>query len=82
MKKENPETQMITVTFNIPNISCHHCVHTIESEIRELDGVKEVHADVAGQLATVSFEPPATEEKIKALLVEINYPASSLASPA
>jgi len=66
---------MSTVTYSIPNISCHHCVHTIKSEVSDLPGVKTVEADPGTKKATIVFEPPATEEKIKALLVEINYPA-------
>ncbi len=30
---------MTTVTYSIPNISCGHCVHTIQSELSELSGV-------------------------------------------
>jgi len=68
---------MTTVTFTIPNISCGHCVHTIQSEVSELPGVKSVQADQNTKQAVISFEPPATEEKIKELLAEINYPAAA-----
>jgi copper chaperone CopZ len=68
---------MNTVTYNIPNISCGHCVHTIQSEVSDLPGVKSVQADLAQKKATISFEPPATEEKIKSLLEEINYPVAA-----
>ncbi len=67
---------MTTVTYHIPNITCHHCVHTIKMEVSELPGVKSVEGDVKGKTATIAFEAPATEEKIKALLAEINYPAA------
>ncbi len=65
---------MTTVTYRIPNISCGHCVHTIQSEVGELVGVQSVTADQTSQTAVIVFAPPATEEKIKALLTEINYP--------
>ncbi len=65
-----------TVTYSIPNISCGHCVHTIKSEISELEGVRSVEADMTAQQATITYEAPATEEVIKALLAEINYPAA------
>lgn len=67
---------MATVKYNIPNISCGHCVHAIQSELSELPGVKSVMTDQAAKTAEIVFEPPATEEAIKALLAEINYPAS------
>jgi copper chaperone CopZ len=67
---------MTTVTYNIPNISCNHCVHTIKMEVSDLPGVQSVEADVASKTATITFDAPATEESIKALLAEINYPAA------
>ena len=68
---------MSTVTYTIPNISCHHCTHTIETEVGELPGVKSVSADVTTQRATITFENPATEQEIKSLLEEINYPVAA-----
>jgi copper chaperone len=65
-----------TVTYTIPNISCGHCVHTIKSELSELEGVKVVETDQASKQATITYESPATEDGIKALLAEINYPAA------
>lgn len=68
---------MTTVTYSIPNISCNHCVHTIKSEVSELDGVKSVNASPETKQATFEFEAPATEDKIRSLLKEINYPAAN-----
>lgn len=65
---------MQIVTYKIPNISCHHCVHTITSELSELPGVKEVKADKDTKIAVITFEAPATEEQIVATLRDINYP--------
>lgn len=65
---------MTTVTYAIPNISCGHCVHTIQMEVSELDGVQSVQANADSKQATITFDPPATEDTIKALLAEINYP--------
>ncbi len=65
---------MKTLTAPIPNISCAHCVHTIETELGELPGVKnvEVRADIKN--VTIVYDSPATEESIEAFLAEINYP--------
>ena len=68
---------MTTVYYIIPNISCHHCVHTIKNEVSELPGVKAVEADVATKIATITFETPASEEAIKSLLAELNYPVAA-----
>lgn len=66
---------MTTVTFSIPNISCGHCVHTIQVEVADLEGVQSVEADQDKKTVTITFGPPASEETIKSLLSEINYPA-------
>jgi copper chaperone CopZ len=65
---------METRTFVAPNISCAHCVQTIARELKALEGVREVHGDVATRQVTVSFEPPATWDRIVAVLHEIGYP--------
>lgn len=65
---------MTTVTYSIPNISCGHCVRTIQSEVSELAGVQTVVASQETKQATITFDAPATEEQIKALLASINYP--------
>lgn len=65
---------MNTVTYQVPNISCHHCVHTIVGELSELPGVQSVEGDVQSKQVKVNFDQPATPEKIEELLAEINYP--------
>lgn len=68
---------MTTVTYNIPNISCGHCVHTIKMEVGDLTGVATVDASAENKTATIEFDAPASEDAIKALLAEINYPAAN-----
>jgi copper chaperone len=68
---------MATKTFNVPNISCGHCVMTIKRELGELAGVTSVEGDVDAKTVTVAWDAPASEESIKSLLAEINYPAAN-----
>ena len=65
---------MTTATYTIPNISCGHCVHTIQRELSELEGVSQVRASESTKQVTVEFSHPATEQQIETLLTEINYP--------
>jgi copper chaperone len=67
---------MTTVTYFIPGIHCHHCIHTIKMEVSELEGVKSVQADLETRQAVITFEPPASEDRIKSLLMEIEYPVA------
>jgi len=63
-------------TYNIPNISCGHCTRTIENELKELNGVRNVQSDIEGKTVTVEYDAPVTQEKILDTLKEINYPAA------
>ena len=65
---------MQSKTFKVPNISCGHCVRTIENEVGDLAGVIGVTASEETKMVTVEWdEPPQTWPTIKALLEEINY---------
>ena len=66
---------MNTVTLNVPNISCGHCVHTIQMELEEMEGVKDIQASAETKQVIVRFEEPASLQSIKDTLAEINYPA-------
>lgn len=68
---------MTTVTYSVPNISCGHCVHTIQTEVSDLAGIKSVKADVETKKVEIEFDAPASEESIKSLLKEINYPVAA-----
>ena len=71
---------MTTVKYNVPNISCGHCVHTIQTEVSDLAGVKSVVASNETKTVEVQFEAPATEDQIVALMKEINYSPEGLIS--
>lgn len=67
---------MSQVTYSVPNITCGHCVRTIQSELSEMEGVTRVVASEATKEVGVEFSPPATEARIEALLAEIDYPVA------
>lgn len=65
---------MQTKTFKVPNITCGHCVNTIQNEVGELEGVKNVAASADTKMVTVEWQEPLSWDSIKTLLEEINYP--------
>jgi len=67
---------MHTKSVNSPNISCGHCVRTIESEISALDNIVSVKAHEDTKSIDVTWNDPQTWKKINSLLTEINYPAA------
>ena len=66
---------MAEETFSIPNISCGHCTHAIETELTDLEGVTRVDGQIEAKSVTVEWELPASREQILDTLKEINYPA-------
>jgi copper chaperone len=67
---------MENTTLSIPNISCDHCVMTIQRELGDVEGVIKVEGDPKTKEIHVEWISPATLEKIKSTLEDINYPAT------
>ncbi len=68
---------MTTRTVTVSNISCGHCVATIEREVGELEGVSSVGVDRTTKEVTVSWDPRATGwQAIEELMREIGYAPS------
>ncbi|MBN2555415.1 MAG: heavy-metal-associated domain-containing protein [Anaerolineales bacterium] len=65
------------IKLNVPGISCNHCAHTIQMELMELAGVREVNVDVETKDVKIAYAAPADEAALRNLLAEINYQAAS-----
>lgn len=61
--------------FTVPNISCGHCVATIERELGFVEGVEFVRADQATKQVNVKVSEPVVLAAVEATLAEIGYPA-------
>ena len=61
-------------TMSIPAMNCDHCVRAIETELRAVEGVVEVRADLPGKCVEVAWTPPAERAALVALLTEIGFP--------
>ena len=61
-------------TFKVPNISCQHCVMTIQRELSALDGVISVEANADTKEATVAWDDRVSWQEIADLLADIHYP--------
>jgi len=60
--------------ISVPDISCQHCLRTIQRELGELDGVSRVSGDVGRREITVYWEAPADRDAIRDTLADIGYP--------
>ena len=68
---------METITLGIPNISCHHCIMTIQRESGFVAGADFVSGDVEAQTATFQVEGDEALAVLKATLAEAGYPVAS-----
>jgi copper chaperone len=65
---------MTSKTVTVPNISCGHCVATIEREVSALAGVSSVEGEPATRKVTIAWDPDATDwVAIEDLMKEIDY---------
>jgi copper chaperone len=65
---------MISQTYLVSNISCSHCTHTIERELKLVEGVQSVKADEQSKHVTVGVDTPSRLQAVEAMLAEIGYP--------
>jgi copper ion binding protein len=67
---------MQTITLNAPDISCGHCVATVEQTLGELDGVVAVKADADTKDVNVTWDDDKTDlNAIATALETAGYPA-------
>lgn len=66
---------MSQVTLSIPNISCGHCVMTVQRESGFVDGVEYVSGDAESKVATFEVASEEALAALKATLAEAGYPA-------
>ncbi len=67
---------MSSKIYTIPNISCAHCVATIEREVGGVAGVQDVTGNVDSKEVTVAYDDEAALVQVEKLLEEIGYPAT------
>ena len=67
---------MTTKTYNVPAISCGHCVMTIERELKYVDGLQSVKADQESKSVRVEVDTDDVLQAVEAMLADIGYPAA------
>ena len=66
---------MSQATFNVPSISCGHCVRTIRTALGEVRGVQQVAVDIdTKQVEVIYDQAMVSEVQMKEVLAEVDYP--------
>ncbi|GAA9728209.1 copper-binding metallochaperone CopP [Helicobacter pylori] len=58
------------VIFQVPSITCNHCVDKIEKFVGEIEGVSFIDVSVEKKSVIVEFDAPATQDLIKEALLD------------
>ncbi len=68
---------MEQVTLVAPDISCGHCVATVQQAVGGIEGVESVQADAATKYVTVVFDPSRVQViQITSVMAEEGYPVA------
>ncbi len=67
---------MSEVTLEAPDISCDHCIGTIEKAVTKLEGVRFISGDPETKTVKIEYDPAAIKiEEIESAMEEEGYPA-------
>lgn len=68
---------MQELTFDVPDVSCNHCVNSITSATKNL-GVADVEVDLASKKVYLAFDPAkVSEQDLKAAIEQEGYDVTS-----
>ena len=62
------------ITLSVPDVSCEHCVKTIDGALGALPGVDAVNVDLASKTVSLRYEPAQiTMKRIEETLDDAGY---------
>ena len=65
---------MIETTLSVPDVSCAHCVKTINGALGEVTGVSEVNVSIPDKTVHLAYDPTKVSmDKIEEVLDEAGY---------
>ena len=70
---EEDNVAVKTVTFQISDIKCASCVNSIESALRDVNGVQSIAVSVIDGRAAVKFVPKLITVSLKIIIIYYYY---------
>lgn len=64
---------MTTQTYQVPDVSCDHCVRAITYELSRLAGVERVGVDIATKVVTVDHDGSVSDGQLRQGIEEAGY---------
>ncbi len=73
------QTNEVTQTFAVENMTCPACPFTVKKAMARVDGVKSVTVDFDAKTATAVFDPTVTTaQEIAAASTNVGYPTTPI----
>lgn len=67
-------TTVQETTLSVPDISCQHCVNTINGALKQLPGVEAVSTDIPTRTVHLRYDSSQLSlEKVEAVLDDVGY---------
>jgi copper ion binding protein len=51
-------------TYNVPDVSCDHCVAAINRELSQIDGVSKIDVDLEAKRVKIEADESVSDERI------------------
>jgi copper ion binding protein len=64
---------MTQQTYQVPDVSCQHCVRAITDELTKLPGVQQVGVDLDTKLVTVEHDGSVSDQQLRQGIEEAGY---------
>lgn len=65
---------MVETTLSVPDVSCEHCVKTINGALGAVDGVEQVSTDIPSKTVHLKYDAgQVSMEKIEEILDDAGY---------
>jgi copper ion binding protein len=62
------------ITLSVPDVSCEHCVHTINGALGNVSGVETVNTDIPTKTVHLRYHPDQVSmDKIESVLDDAGY---------
>ena len=75
-------TNLQETTLTVPDVSCEHCVKTINKALGELSGVEAVQTDIPTKSVHFRYDPnQVSMQNIEDVLDDAGYTVSNEAAP-
>ncbi len=63
----------MTTTFEVPAVSCQHCVNAITQEVSQIPGVRNVAVDINTKRVSVDAGEQVSQQQIVEAINEAGY---------